>query len=369
MPIPTALQPEKLAILRRRVDAAVRLVWQAMGWTGDLAHRSAKEPEVVIAGDGASATQLAFVANEVVHTFQGNARPYFDLMGRMRSSFGTGRSIRLATLDVGGGTSSLTIATYALADNAHATATPHLIEGFAIGGDDVLKAVAEAFVLPALEQQLLACKLADARQFLKDIVNGGTHGRASRLGEFRRRLASEIAGPAAIAILKEHENLRATADDRPIVRTLGDLLADSMADARAAVDELKSLASDEGGDGFQCLDTAVTFTLVEVAAIIRRVIGPAVAGAVRAVRALDCDVVLLSGWLSRLPVVKEMMLEGMPIRPHRIVAMHEPGWVPGSPAAPPSAMSAIPRCCRRSEPCSPAKRRFASADRRSLSGH
>ena len=321
--VPASLQSEERAIVAGRLKAAAQLVWQSMGWSGASATVVPPLPEVVVSGDVASHTQLAFLDNEIGHKFRGNARSYFELLGRARPGQGSGRSLRIATLDVGGGSTSLSLATYGLGDNQTLLSTPHLVEGFAVGSDEVLKALIETFILPSIEQRLSESKLGDARQFLRDIVNGATHGRASRLGEFRRRLASEIAMPAAIAILKEHEILRATSSDQAAVRSLGDLLSASHIDARPAADELESLASDEGGDGFHCLGTPIAFTLTEVAAIIRRVLAPVMTNAVRTIRALDCDVVLLSGWLSRLPVLKEALLEGMPIRPDRIIAMHE----------------------------------------------
>ena len=336
--LPASLQNEERGIVAGRLTAAVRLVWQAMGWTGD---RPGEQPlpEVVLRGESATHTQLAFLDNEIRHKFRGNARSYFDLLGRQRAgqSAGqaSGRSLRIATLDIGGGTTGLGVVTYGLGENQCLIATPHLIEGFATGSDDVLKALIETFILPAIQLRLTESKLTDARQFLTDIVNGATHGRASRLGEFRRRLASEIAQPAAIAILKEHEILRAASGDQPATRTLGDLLSASAIDPQPAADELESLASDEGSDGFHCLGTAVSFTLAEVAAIIRRSLAPAIDNAIRAIRGLDCDILLLSGWLSRLPVLKEALLEGMPIRPDRIIAMHEyrmGDWYPGRSA-------------------------------------
>ena len=332
---PTTLQPAEHAIVRRRIEAALRLVWQAMGWDAvaspalALLKRPARSmaspvlPEVVLTREVATATQLAFLDNEIRQKFQGDARAYLDLIGRQRAGLGLGRSLRIAALDIGGGASSLAITTYGLGDAGRLGATPHLVEGFAVGGDLVLKALIEEVVLPALERRLADSRLPDPKKFLGDIVNGATHGRASRLGEFRRRLAGEIAMPAAVAILREHEILRAASDDRPAVRTLGDLLAASEIDPRPASDELESLASDEGADGFHALDTPVTFSLAELNSVVNRVLAPVVAGAVRAIRALECDVVLLSGWLSRLPAVKETLLAGMPIRPDRIVAMHE----------------------------------------------
>lgn len=330
--VPTAMQPSEVRTLSRRIEAAVRLVWQSHGWSGDGRHDVLSPPTVVIADDAATATQLAFLENEISVKFQGKARQYLGLVGKSRTGYGTGRSLRVATLDIGGGTSGLAIATYALGETGGLAATPELTEGFAIGGDDVLKAIVEGFVLPAIEQKLIDSKLVNARRFMKDLVNAETHGRASRIGEFRRRFASELAMPAAIALLREHETLRASEDDRPASRTLRSLLASSPIDPSGAAAELESLASDEGSDSFTSLDTEVAFTLAEVIGIARKLLAPVVTSAAHAMRNLDCDVVLLSGWLSRMPVVKEMFLDGMPIRPDRIIPMHEyrmGDWFPG----------------------------------------
>lgn len=329
---PSALQPVELQTLTRRVEAAVRLVWMSHGWSGDGRGDVIAQPAVVIADDCASATQFAFLENEIGVKFRGKARQYFGFVGKGRTGYGTGRSLRIATLDVGGGSTGLAISTYALGETSTIVRTSELVEGFPIGGDDVLKAIVEGFILPAIEQKLADNKLIDARRFMRELVSGETHGRASRIGEFRRRFANELAMPAALALLAEHETLRANEDDRPATRSLRALLAGSPIDPKAAAEELEALASDEGSDNVSCLDADVSFTLSEVIAIARRLLEPVVTNAARAIRNLDCDIVLLSGWLSRMPLVKEMFLDGMPIRPDRIISLHEyrmGSWFPG----------------------------------------
>lgn len=331
---PAAMQAQERAILQQRVEAAVHLVWQAHGWSMDEAADAADAlapPEVVLGVDGATAAQLAFLDNEIGAKFDGNARQYMSLLGRTRNGHGTVRSLRIATLDIGGGSSGLAIATHTL-DAGGLVVRPDLVEGFPTGGDDVLKAIVEAMVLPAVERKLADSKLADARRFITALAHGETHGRASRIAELRRRFASEIAMPAAVALLREHETLRATEDDRTASRSLRSLLAVSGVDATAAAAELESLASDEGSDSFELLDAEVPFTLSQIADIVRQLLRPVVGNAARAIRNLDCDMLLLTGWLTRLPIVRDMLLEGMPIRPDRIIAMHDyrmRAWFPG----------------------------------------
>lgn len=346
--LPTAMQHLETEIVRRRVEEAVRLVGMSVGWTDKKSTASARPgsppqsqsrqaaPAVLVSADGATCAQVAFVNNEVAHKFRGKAQAYFDLTGKIRQGGGTARSVRIATLDIGGGTTSLAIATWSCDPVAGLGFTRNFLDGFRIGSDDIAKSLIKSLVLPAIERRLHDCRLPDPRGFLQSIVSGATHGRASRLGEYRRRFASELAHPAAIAMLQTYMMARARFDDQPFESSLASLLSGRNLDLRAVADELETLASDEGADGFLPLDTEITFTARDIASAARDVLAPVLAGAVHAIRQHDCDVVVLAGWISQLPVVRDILLESMPIRPDRIVAAYDyrmGAWYPRAHAA------------------------------------
>lgn len=334
--VPTAMQEAERERLRQRVGDAVTLVWRAMGWDKPAGGRAARPmPEVCLAGDATLMCQIAFVANEVEHKFRGRARAWFDIVGKPRTETGPGRVLRIATLDVGGATTSLAITGFDAGSTALAT-QPLALEAFRIGGEDVAKALIEEVLVPAVTQRLAEAKLADARLFLKELFASVPHGRASRLGDFKRRFVSELAEPAALALLREQEVLAANMDDRPAERTLRELIGARIGDTIAAADAFDQIAAEEGAELFQVLDTPVTFTAGEVTAIAARVLGPMLRHAVRAMRGYDCDIVLVGGGLGRLSVVREALLAGMPARPDRIVAMHQyrmGAWYPGLTAS------------------------------------
>ena len=319
--VPANLHAREQQILRARLDAAVDLVWQGLGWAQNPA--SPRRPSITLVNDNAANAEIAYLFNEITHKFRGKAREYLDLMGKIRPNQRSGKSLRIAALDIGGGSTSLSVATCELGETGQIVRAPQLSDGMSFGGDDVVKAIIERHVIPAIEQHLGDCGLRNARQFLAQITGAVPSSRKPWLADFAGRFTSDLAAPVAMALLNEHKASPSLPDDVPCERTIGSLLASIGADAIAVADVLDELAADEGTEGFSPLDTPLTFLHRDLADTIRDVLEPVLANAIRIVQALDCDLVLLCGWASRLPVALDTLLQRMPTRPNRIVPMHE----------------------------------------------
>ncbi len=320
--LPSGMHPREQQILRRRVEGAVDLVWHALGWSDANSPLLQPRPEISLASDNATNAQIAYLYNEISDKFRGKAREYFELTGRIRPQHRSGRSLRIASVDIGGGSTSLSVVTYELADRGTISGLPQVKDGFPIGGDDVAKAIIERMLLPAIEQRLADCRLPSPRRFLEEAMAGAVKGRPSWIVTLGKRFASELALPAAIGLLKEHDQARAGGDDVISERTVRALLAAAGAEPSGVVEDFEEVANDEGAEGFSLLEVPVSFLHRDLAALIQSVLEPVLSAATRVVRALDCDLVLLSGWLSRSPVVLDAFLETMPARPGRIVPMH-----------------------------------------------
>lgn len=320
--LPPGMHPKERQILRRRIEGAVDLVWQTLGWSDANSPLLQARPEITFALDNATNAQVTYLYNEIADKFRGKSREYFDLVGRLRPQHRSGRSLRIASIDIGGGGSSLAVATYERSERGAITGTVQVKDAFSIGGDDVARALIERILLPAIERRLDECRLHSPRRFLEDMLAGNGKGRAAGSATLGRRFASEVAMPAAIGLLKEHDGARTGGDDAIYERTLRTLIASAGAAVSGAVDDFEEAANDEGAEGFSLLEAPVSFLHRDIADIIAEVLEPVLANAARVVRALDCDLVLLSGWLSRSAVVLNAALETMPARPGRIVQLH-----------------------------------------------
>lgn len=323
MTVPPATPIAERRILRERVDGAVTLAWQALGWTEKRSHPAPPEPKVQIAFDEATCTQIVYLFSEITQKLQRPAADFFALMGRKRGSDPNAQpSLRIASVDIGGGTTDLMIITYEAQNRRAIVPTQLFREGFKLAGDDILEAVVARHVLPAIESQLANCGLAEAHGFLRGVVGADRGGQSEQERQFRRRFVTELAVPAALRILHEYENAKLFSEEPPRSFSLGDIAA-SASEASSVPAEFDRLAAAAGARNFRLAETLLEFRVDDLSATIQSVIGPVLSDLAEVIHALDCDVVLISGRPSRFPIVLDLLLSRLPTRPDRIIPMHQ----------------------------------------------
>lgn len=317
---PAAMGDAEVAILRQRVETAVKLVWQALGWQAETNPLAPPQPRIVVGLDAATATSLAWLESEVAYKFRGRADGLLALLGKPRTGFAGARTLRVASVDIGGATTGVSVATCEMSGNGAIALTRQLVDGFDIGCDDAVKALAERVVVPALAHRLSECKHAEPMRLLRVLLaTPDARARPAWVGDLGRRLVREMLAPAATGLLRLYVHAETDAGDAPTEISLATLLASVGADAQAVADRLDVLAADEGADGFSPLDVSVPFLMRDLDEAARAALRPMLEAVARVLAALDCDVVLLTGRGSELPVVRRVMLETMPTRPDRLV--------------------------------------------------
>ena len=93
----------------------------------------------------------------------------------------------------------------------------------------------------------------------------------------------------------------------------------------------RAIRVERGADGVGLFRTEVPFLMRDLGAVAAQVLRPMLDNVVRVLAALDCDLVLLSGGGAHLPAVTELILEGMPLRPDRVVCVHQHRFAPWFP--------------------------------------
>ncbi|MCL7707451.1 virulence factor SrfB, partial [Enterobacter kobei] len=107
--------------------------------------------------DEASCGQLVWLYNEAMVHFAGQTERFFASLARpdreTPAGATPGRQLRVASIDIGGGTTDMAIAEYQLDDGvgSNVKISPTLLfrEGFKVAGDDILLDVIQRCVLPA----------------------------------------------------------------------------------------------------------------------------------------------------------------------------------------------------------------------------
>ena len=217
--VPAGMPLAEQRIYRRWTYAAVRVLWETLGWNAyfcgrgqqrlDLKTEYRKSPEVRCNWDEATCTQLVYIYNEISRKFQGDATHFCTLMGQARAQYADHPCLRVATIDIGGGTTDLSITTFELQSDAGSTArmTPHpeFRDGFSLAGDDVLASVVREHVLQSLGEAMAQAGILNTHEALahlfgRDVIDNSQENRNRRIQFIR-----QIATPIALSILQVYE--------------------------------------------------------------------------------------------------------------------------------------------------------------------
>ncbi len=314
--LPTAMPLAERKLFARRVNTALRLTWRALGLD------EAQAPEPFMQWDEATGTQIVFLYNEVKHNFQGDAALFFQIFGRVRPGYGETPSLRLASIDIGGGTTDLIIATYQLEGGTALRPTQEFREGFNIAGDDVLCGLIERNVLPALLDAIRHSGVASAEELLARLLGANRGDQAERERTLRRQFASQVALPLALAMLQRYENADLSAGNEAVTLKLADVYPLDAGPHEQVTAFLEEAVRTAGGQGFALADVAFSTTMLAIDTTVRRILGQVLSDLCEVAYLYDCDYLLISGRPCRLPAVQAAILAKLPVPPDRIVSLH-----------------------------------------------
>ncbi|SOD99708.1 virulence factor SrfB [Spirosoma fluviale] len=274
--------------------------------------------------DEATCSQLVFLYNEVVHRFGvRNAPLLFETMGHQRA--GTlapdQKSLMIASVDIGGGTTDLMISHYEYEPGATTTLIPNPVfwEGFNVAGDQVLKKLIEECVLPQIAREARQRGCGRASQVLYKLF-GPYQATDTDATRTRKKLfANQIATVIAQGML---EQITSQPDQTRIV-PFDEFFQQQEAPIPSVLEYVNEGFRQEGATGFDIRFMSWEVSPTEInTRVIRNVLGQMLRDLCGIIGQYGCDYVLLSGRPSTLPAVLDMFLENLPVSPDRIVPMN-----------------------------------------------
>lgn len=314
-------------IFRKRAEAALQLASTMAGI--DI-------PRLDLCLDEATATQLVWLHNEVKHRLGGEVEALYRLYGSKRSN--PEKSLRVASLDIGGGTMDLMIARYTL--DASKALVPHqeFRESFNVAGDDLLRAIIASVIVPPLQHALEKAGIPAAHAFLKNLLDADRGNQTVQERYQRLLLTSTLLEPAALHALGMYEKIDPY--------TQGDLgtfqLDESARDteeksgaitrccsffntqlARHLEEHHAPVSLTEGPESFSLLETTVPVASLPIEQAINVTLRGGLTNLCKAVRAWGCDVLLLSGRPSKLRYVHDLVASTAAVAPHHMFPLHD----------------------------------------------
>lgn len=348
--LPSAMTKPERGIFLKRMKEAIGLVWKAMGWhpadeafstPADRAKSQVPVPEVQMEWDEATCGQMVYLYNETQMNFGGRTESFFAGMSRpdIPPAEGEipGKSLRIASIDIGGGTTDLAITQFRLDDGigSNVKITPRLLfrEGFKVAGDDILLEVIQLYVLPALEVAIKQAGVSSPELVMAKLF--GREGRISGQTVLRQQATLQIFKPIGQCILQHYERYDPLDTNAEIENTFGELLTQSP--TPSVLDYINIAVQRE------LSADAAPFSLLQVPLILplsklhAEFLGTGMS-ITRALRSLAevvsvyaCDVLLLTGRPSRFPGIQALFRHLQPLPISRMVSLdgyHTSDWYP-----------------------------------------
>lgn len=330
-----------LALGLAQVDSAAPTAGQRLVWSA-AARLKPNEPhvgpEVKLDWDEASATQAVYLYTQVARHYSGDARAFFDDYRHPANRDNPEvppDTLRLATIDVGGGTTDLVISSVGVegvGSNVALLPRTEFREGFNLAGDHALLAVINACVLTPLESTLAArgASQGAVAALVTRLFSGAGGGQVAEQAQLRQQFAAQLAAPAGIAVLHRYEGYDPLVATAPEVVKLKDLFAPGDF-PQGIAEEVARQCEAGGAPGLVLEDLPVPIDFAAIDGLVRGAFQKSLQALGEVIHRFRCDVLILSGRASRLPAVRAMLIEHTGLPAHRVVPMHGldvRGWYP-----------------------------------------
>lgn len=328
--LPSALPIREQQIMKSRAESAIAFIWDIMQWS-ESPPPGLTRPSVLVSWDEASCVQLVWLYGEISRRFGGRIREFFELVGKPRKRFKTDEppaetalpepALRIASLDIGGGTTDLMITTYFQDEDRAIVPVQTFREGVRIAGDDITRAVIERCIIPALEQALLEHGLSNARVVLRDLFNGDRANMAEQQKHNRRQFVLRVLVPAALGLMSRYEETGIDRYESIGSATLGQLARNAEAVPETVLRYVQSTLETHGLGPLDLMAIPVPLDFRLLANAIAETMDVVLDPMGEALAHFDCDYVLLSGRPTKLAAISEGLTDRLFIGPDRLLPM------------------------------------------------
>lgn len=347
MTMPTAMPIAERFILEQQAQAACDMAYLSLG-LAQLQHqddgtarvcytiegriRADREdlgPEVILKWDEATATQAVYLYTQVALNYSGDARAFFRSVRHPDNQLdaAAGDGFRLATIDLGGGTTDLVVTSISVdgKPGANVTLTPlqEFREGFNLAGDDALLRVVREHVVDPILRKLREIGMGERADYALNQLIGGDRGDMKAVELVRRQqFAAQIAAPIALGLLSEYESYDALQPAPVTVRKFADFFSADTLPTPELLGYFNTELAKLGAKDFRLQDVEFEISLPDIDRTIRSVFLEMLQALGEIVYRYRCDMLILSGRTSRLPAVRAILEESAALPSHRVLPLH-----------------------------------------------
>lgn len=260
--------------------------------------------------DEASAAQMVYLYGMIIDKFGGNVGKFYDVFKKANEKIkGNKKQLRIASFDVGGGTSDLMITDYELKDSFYVELKPKPLywESFKIAGDDLLEQIIQQVIIegePKNETQQGCCGAIEqelrklGKSNVGGILNGFFGQDSNRIGYRGKLMRTNFVNQIALPIANEF--MVRSNDDKELILSYADIF-----EKNPPGEDLLNYFETHFGFRFETMKWKISNKrLKEICDLVYNRLFKQI-GLI--LKAYDCDLMILSGRPFSLNAMNELM--------------------------------------------------------------
>lgn len=265
--------------------------------------------------DEATCAQLVYMYGEVGYKYKGSCSEFFNLYGKYENDEKQ-KSLTIASLDIGAGTTDLMISKYSYTKDVitRITPDPKFYDSFYFAGDNMLEALIKNLMFlnkkSAFKQQMRDTSFDVFQQKMKDFVGPDYHGQTIHDRIMRRNFNIQYSVPLMCHFLELVKNRSKNC----IVR-YSDVFS-KCAPNRAILEHFQNRF------GFSLETVEWEFNYQDVCEIIEKSFEPLLKKIATIMFAHSCDIILLSGRPASLQPIRDILLKYYCVSPNRLILLN-----------------------------------------------
>lgn len=259
--------------------------------------------------DEATCSQLAYIYGELVHKYKSNQELFFRLNGRYRNDNDT-KSVNIASIDIGGGTTDFMICKYSYdedADIPFITPKPIFWEGFNLAGDDIVKRIVEKIIIPSIHNDIEEKEGTNIVAVLNELFGQNLGGQTAKNKIYRRQFANLVASQISNFIFNTLVSNKTTQEF-----TIEEVLKVYGKPESGLLDYInKNISLKTNVKNYDITQVKIYLDVKDTNEGVKGVIQDILNQLSYLIAFFDCDLVLLSGRPSRLPIITEILTSNL----------------------------------------------------------
>lgn len=264
--------------------------------------------------DEATCSQLVYMYAEIGHKYKGNCDEFFKLYGKRD---GEKKKLTVGSLDIGAGTTDLMICDYSFTkDNiTRLTPDPVFYDSFYHAGDDMMKDLVREIVASSSGTDIRAycSNMTDSEyhQKVKDFFGPNHAAQSARERQLRRDFNIQVSVP-----LMNHFLDLLSRDSGDCVVRYNDVF-----NSVEPNESVLEYFNNHFGVDFKGI--VWNYRKDKVSSIVSNSFDPLLKRIAAIVYSHSCDILILSGRPTSLPVIRELFLGYRPVEANRLISLND----------------------------------------------